>query len=293
MKTKHDKKLNSFHRFYEVMENNFAKWNKTTQLQNSYDKFVKNLKKLDELVLIERQDPSNTREKVFKVRTEIISKLIPVINLIDLYADDNNKKSLKKRMDKVRNQLDGMSNKSLENNVNKISSIALKKLNIEASDKKTDSDLETYGLSQGLIQSLTDQNDKFSNFRKELNDTEKNMKNAEKEIIKRIKENEKLLKNRIDKFMSLYKLNDPELYTAYKNSLITKSNEEEGKSEKTQKEKKQAETKKSIPGKAKSTAVRTKSTRTPSKPTTRTRKKTTPTAPKPAVKPPNAKPGSK
>ncbi|MGC9344465.1 MAG: hypothetical protein ACP5E3_17300, partial [Bacteroidales bacterium] len=49
MKSKHINKIEGYQNFHRVMENNLMKWTNTGQFKDSYDRFVHNLKKLDEL----------------------------------------------------------------------------------------------------------------------------------------------------------------------------------------------------------------------------------------------------
>jgi len=222
MKTKHLKKIEAYQNFHRVMENNLMKWTNTGQFKNSYDRFVRNLKKLNELKEDAQQDRSDLKEKLYKSRIDMIERFIPVLDLVELYAKDNKKKSLKKKVEKIRSRLDGMSDDMLENRVDEISSIAERKMEIDTANKKGGAGLESYGLNLQIIEQLRNDNMIFSELKNTLTETREKVKNAHKEINIRIKENDKLLKRRINKFMSIYKLNDPDFYKAYKDALLNK-----------------------------------------------------------------------
>jgi hypothetical protein len=222
MKTKHLNKIEAYQNFYRVMENNLMKWTNTGQFKDSYDRFVRNLKKLNELKVDAQQDLTGLKEKLYKSRIELITKFTPVLNLVELYAQDNNKKGMKKKIEKISRRLDGMPDDRLEDRVDEISSIAERKMEIDPATKKGGARLESYGLDLQLIEQLKNENMVFSELKNSLADSREIVKNAHKEINRRINENDKLLKRRISKFMSIYKLNDPVFYKAYKDALKNK-----------------------------------------------------------------------
>ncbi|MGC9341201.1 MAG: hypothetical protein ACP5E3_00725, partial [Bacteroidales bacterium] len=155
----------------------------------------------------------------------LIEKFIPVLNLLELYAKDNNKKGLKKKVDKISKRLDGMPDNTLEDKIDEISSLAERKMEIDPATHKGGARLESYGLNLQLIEQLKNENMVFSEMKNSLAESREKVKKAKKEINRRIKENDKLIKRRISKFMSIYKLNDPNFYKAYKDALKNKKAE--------------------------------------------------------------------
>lgn len=222
MKTKQLNKIDVFQSFHELMENNLMKWTNTGQFKDSYDIFIRNLNKINELKESAQEDLKTIKEGLYKIRTDIITKLIPVLNLIDLYALDNKKKALRKKADKIRNSLDGLSDKALESYVDEVTSIAERKMKIDPETQKSGARLESYGLSMKHIDQLKKDNMLFSELKNSLKESGKKVYQSKKELQKAIKENDTLLKRRISKFMSIYKLNDPDFYRAYKDALKNK-----------------------------------------------------------------------
>ncbi len=235
MKAKFNEKILNYQKLFEVMENNLEKWSKIEKFKSSYDEFVRNLKKLEDVKLVAEKNFDATNQKLDSLRQDITTKLVPVSNLLDLYAVDKSKKSLKKKIDKARGKYDKMSIEQLNKYVAEITEYAEKKLSNIIEGKQRENGLEGYGLSMKLINDLKSDNENSIDLRVNLKAEQKAAKDAAKEIKKRVKENEKILKNRFRKFMSIFKNTDPDFYEAYMKAL-TSNNQQEKKGKTAQKD---------------------------------------------------------
>lgn len=219
MKAKLERKISVFGKLYDTLEKNLDKWGDIEQFKSSYDDFVKNLKKLEELIPVSKKDHEGIISDLKRTRTELTSKLIPVSNLMDLYAQDKSKKSLKKKIEKTRRKLDKLSDSGLSKNVRELTDYAEKTIKKENEKENKNNKLESYGLSLKHINELKAENDKFIQLKEKLKTERKASWEAYKEIPRLIKENDRIIRNRINKFMSIFRNNDPDFYGAYRLAL--------------------------------------------------------------------------
>jgi hypothetical protein len=225
MKAKFIKKIQSYEKLFNVMEKNLNKWSNIDHFKSNYDDFVLNLKKLKDLLSITEKDLSATKSSLKSLRNDIETKLVPVTNLLDLYAGDKNKKTLKKKIDNARGKLSTMSPEGLNKYVVEITNFAEKKFNKVDEGGQKSNKLQGYGLSMKLIDELKTDNENYADLRASLKAEKKAVKEAIKEISKRIKENEKIIKSRFKKFMTVFMNTDPAFYEAYLNALKSDSEE--------------------------------------------------------------------
>ncbi|MFW5820396.1 MAG: hypothetical protein ACOCWA_03840 [Bacteroidota bacterium] len=216
MKAKLERKISVFGKLYDTLEKNLNKWGNIEQFKSSYDDFVKNLKKLEELIPVSKKDHEGIISDLKRTRAEVNSKIIPVSNLMDLYAQDKNKKSLKKIIDKTRRKLDKLSDSGLSEKVVELADYAEKTIEKENDKETKDNKLESYGLSLKHIKELKAENDKFIKLREKLRTQIKASREAYKDIPKLVKENDRIIRNRINKFMSIFRNTDPDFYAAYR-----------------------------------------------------------------------------
>lgn len=219
MKAKLERKISVFEKLYDTLEKNLDKWGDIEQFKSSYDDFVRNLKKLEELIPVSKKDHEGIISDLKRTRAELTSKLIPVSNLMDLYAQDKNKKSLKKKIEKTRRKLDKLSDSGLSKKVGELTDYAEKTIEKENEKENKNNKLESYGLSLKHIKELKAENDKFIKLKEKLKTERKASWEAYKEIPRLIKENDRIVRNRINKFMSIFRNNDPDFYGAYRLSL--------------------------------------------------------------------------
>jgi hypothetical protein len=82
--------ISLFEEINEFMERNLDKWNTIDAIRKTYDKFIKNLKKIKDLQPELEQDLTPIREELSGKRDLLLEKLLPVGNILDVYAQDQN-----------------------------------------------------------------------------------------------------------------------------------------------------------------------------------------------------------
>ncbi len=218
METKTNEKISNFRRLYQVMEKNLDKWGDIEKFRTSYDEFVHNLKKIDDLEETAGKDLNTLQLKLEACRNNIITKLIPVTNLLTLYALDNKKKGLRKKLDKSRKNLEDLKNKGLVAHVDEVAGYLEKKFNKQQENEQDDK-LGSYGLSMGLIEKLREDRDELVDLKQNLQEENELVEKAGSEIISLVKASEELIRERFHMFMSIFEFSDPNFYTSYKNAL--------------------------------------------------------------------------
>lgn len=223
MKSSRRDKISIYRQLLKAMEQHLNKWGKIVQFKSSYDEFVLNTERLEELMKISEKSLSQKAAKVQSLRNEVISQLNPVSQILALYAHDKNEKGLKRKAGKATNKLETVSGPVLNKRVEKISLYAEKRLHEHNGTEKTpDHSLESYGLTTGLIEALKQENEKHRSLRISLKTEQKNIDLANKEIDKKIKQNDQIIKNRFKKFMSLFKNTDAAFYQDFEQALSGK-----------------------------------------------------------------------
>lgn len=81
--------ISLFEELNEFMERNLDKWNTIDEIRNTYDKFIKNLKKIKDLQPELEQDLTPVREELSGKRDVLLEKLYPPGNILEVYAQDH------------------------------------------------------------------------------------------------------------------------------------------------------------------------------------------------------------
>jgi chaperonin cofactor prefoldin len=219
MKSKISDKILKYHHLYDVMENNLDEWSKIDQFKTSYDEFVRNLKKLNKLNIVLEKDFSAPVASLENLKKDLNASLLPIFDLLELYAGDNNKKNLNKKISKFRRDLDKLAGSELTGKIDQIGGYAEKKLKKAEDKTKKIKALEGYGLSLGMIEELKKEKENYLKNRESLKTELKELKKTEKEIKKIFCKNDQIINKRLKKFMSMFKNSDPEFYNDFKNAL--------------------------------------------------------------------------
>jgi hypothetical protein len=148
-----------------------------------------------------------------------------MLRLLQLYAEDNRKTKLIKKVEKIRERLGSLLKTELSKMVMEICDYAEKKLDPELQE---DMNLSGYAVSIEMINGLRETCETYLKNWEILKQENEKIRKAGKEIDKRILKNDLILKNRVKKFMVIYKKTNPDFYQAVKNVLkIMKEKKEE------------------------------------------------------------------
>ena len=208
-----DKKSQEFRNVISVMEENLSKWNHLTELRNSYDAFLKNNKKIEDLLVKANQKPDAVFENKMNVKQNLVVSLQPLQNVAELYARDNNDKKLLKKINSNDNNMAKVSDKKLMKCAGYLTDKFEALLNKE--NKKTKSP-EDYGIKEDRIQVIKSEIDQLKQLKNEFETKNSEKKTSKSKVKKLMKKNEKILKKRIDKFMLLFRSDNPDFFKAYR-----------------------------------------------------------------------------
>ncbi len=222
---KNKKKLALISQFEEVnsyMEMNLEKWNGIDEIRRTYDEFVNKLKKIKDIQPELKHDISALKKELDDKRTHLLLKIFPVGNILEVYAEDHpigknsyglvmgqkyieslNRKdlldhalSLYKRCDKIVLQYSGTA-ESLD----------------QISQKK---DIRRYGLNRLMLDELYSSAQQFQSSLDLRKDVNTYRKRTRKKMEGYILDNRKLLKNRLNKLMTVFSGTHPSFYNEYR-----------------------------------------------------------------------------
>ena len=222
-------KLDNNNKIIDVLSQHMETANKISSFQTSLEKLNSNQKKLIEFYSHLGKDSMTTENVKNDRRTELVSKTVPVITIMQIFAYDKKKKNLLKRLQHLTPEyLRNCSDIELINISKKVWTIANKyggyslafirkiKSSLNSDKSKAIVQLEKeYGLIPDMIKNIEEANIKFI---ESLLLHEDEMKDKEK-IVRKIKkidsQTENLLQNKIDRFVFLLESVDPSLYKDY------------------------------------------------------------------------------
>ena len=219
----HDVTLQMFTRVNETLEKNLSKWDGIAALREIYDEFMKNFVKIKKLSEKQIKRPAALVNAKNKLLNQLIEKVIPVANVLEVYGTGNDKKlskSVKISKNKLLKSKDSKILKKCQlvlrnsrNLFNKALKDVERKPNIISRTNILD-----YGLTEGMINELEDL---FKKFKTESEDVGNKLK-QEKKITEKtknlVKRNNKLLQKKMDKLMILFESRDPEFHELYQKS---------------------------------------------------------------------------
>ncbi|HKK58346.1 MAG TPA: hypothetical protein VJ937_02610 [Salinivirga sp.] len=198
----------------ECMEENMKGWSHILEMQKDYDRFVKNMKKIQELQPAVHNDTEPIAVNIKNTREKLIAQLLPVLKVLSVYAHDKKMKKLEQKTKTDRKALNKLSAGKLEKEALTIWKAINKHQNTNVEEKKS-TEPEKYGLSQKMIDSLYETIVQYKNLRQNYKEERKAQKKAIESTQDLIRANNKLLKNRIDKFIFLFEQSQPDFFNAY------------------------------------------------------------------------------
>ncbi len=225
---KYDVALQMFSRVSETLEKNLSKWDDLIAFREIYDEFMKNFVKLKKLSEKQIKKPATLLNKKNKLLNQLIEKVIPVTNILQVYSSDYKDKKIKPvkiNKEKLIHSKDSVILKKcgyVLAKSRKLFDKALKKAQ-KLNSIGTQSNILGYGLTDGMIHELEASYDQF----KKESDYVGNILNQEKKITGKMKalvrNNKKLLSKKLDKLMILFESKDPDFHRLYTQSREEKT----------------------------------------------------------------------
>lgn len=230
MKNKQIKKLKMYLAVSGVVEKNINKINEVAALKNTYEEFITNN---DEIIKLKAENEKSTTavvDKKSKKREYLVNQTVPICNILQVYAMDANDAKLGKKINYSRNKLTKSTDSELINKSNKVWKTAKQIYgnslegvdNLTSKSKKVQpsANINSYGLTGELIDKLENANKEFVESVLTLKDAIAYKNKCAKKITEFVKANDKLLRNKMDRLMTLFELSDKSFYQEYKNARI-------------------------------------------------------------------------
>ncbi len=223
MREKQENKLKMYLKTKSVLEKNNANWSNATEVKNILDEFYSNTDKIVDLKTDCEKDVTEFLDKKTSVREELINQAVPLFNVLQVYAYDTKNANLAKKVNHSRKQLKKAKDSELVNTVRTAWKIAKeligKSIDENPKSKKKSTakaiNLSGYGISTEMIDALEEANKQFIEAALAVKDSISFRNASNKNITDKIKTTDKLLRNRLDKVMTVYEMNDKDFYNSY------------------------------------------------------------------------------
>jgi hypothetical protein len=203
-------KLKMYENLVAVMIQHLEVWKPVAELSAGFDSFVRNYKKLNDLIA-EAEKPIDTLvQKHADKQQKLADLLLPVVDVVLVYLKDiGNKaqrKTLKRRAAKIGQMKGG-----------KISKLAASILDLGNRDmeKEHPPDLSMYGLTEEIIGEIQQTAMEYSEVESEFKAVLNQKKKAIRGIRKLISRNDLLLDSRLDVMIRLFEASHPDFYNDY------------------------------------------------------------------------------
>jgi len=224
-----DKKINKIKKLLELKNfllKNTTKWSHIEEIKKTVDEFVNNTDEIIELKKICDKNISYFESDKEKKREELINIIVPVCNVLQVYAFDINNNDLNKQVNFPRHKLEKVKDSELSDIGNSIykKSKKLYEKSIELVESKLIKNKKakiqhvniiTYGITEEMIDELEKIYKAFVNSKSIFKKEKSSINKSEKKLNNLLKSNKKLLKNKLDKLMTLFELNDKNFFNQY------------------------------------------------------------------------------
>ena len=207
------------------MEANLNKWNSIEEIRNSYDRFVQNLKKIGDLQPELDQDFTPIREEVSLRRQNLLEKLSPAGNILEVFTRDHDPGKKVRAMASDWRRAESLGNHRLLDLSAGIHDFMEEHLPPEGTEihgppgggpaVATHADLRRYGMNETLLKAVQASIREYRYALGQLDEVLGRMKKTRKKRDGLIRNNRKILKNRLDKLMSVFSGTHPSFYLEY------------------------------------------------------------------------------
>lgn len=204
-----------------LMERNLDKWSSIEEIRKTYDEFISNLKKLKDLQPELEKDLAPVEQELSEKRMLLVQKVFPVGSILEVYAVDHRIRKKSNALLISRKQLESYSSKDLLDHATRIHKLTNKYMH--RTEKENDSaeqvsptpDINRYGLTRSMMDELSSASHQFQSARKLRNDVISYRKKTRRKSDELIRANRKLLKNRLNKLMTVFSGMHPAFYQEY------------------------------------------------------------------------------
>ena len=200
-----------------VMERHVTVWQSVSALAALYDRFVINLKKIEDHLLVTQQDLDALKAKIPELKTQLLERLHAVSGALGVYASEEGDRKLLKLADSKRSDLRKLKSAALIKQAEKLYQ-AGKKLNekdIRDLKKPPKFHISGYGLNEKHLQDLREALEKYRQALQEFTEAKASVRKSKAKLAQKIQENNQLLSRRIDRVVLLFKEINPDFFDSY------------------------------------------------------------------------------
>ena len=186
-------------------------WQHVKEMNRSHDRFVRNFKKLTDHRAVLDRDLQSTRDKHLRIRKELAARIIPVMGVVSMYAEDQGNKTLKTQFSVKAGQVEEMK-------ARRLLSLSEAVISLSQNEKKGKSkklNPSDYGLTEEMAEGIRKKSDELKESLEDLKAARKERKKSSLAARRLIKRNDNLLKSRTDKFVRLFRESNPAFYQDY------------------------------------------------------------------------------
>ncbi len=217
MKEKMHKKLATQRAVMSVMERHVTVWQSVSALAALYDRFVINLKKIEDHLLVTQQDLDAMKARIPELKKQLLERLHAVSGALGVYASEEGDRKLLKLADNKRSDLRKFKSAALTRQAEKLYQ-AGKKLNekdISEMKKPPKFHISGYGLTEKHLQDLKEALENYRQAIQEFTEAKASVRKSRAKLAKKIQENNQLLSRRIDRVVLLFKEINPDFFDSY------------------------------------------------------------------------------
>lgn len=221
---KNTKRLTRIRNFKEVnafMEQNLEKWNSIDEIRRTYDVFMNNLKKINDLQPELKQEVKGLKEELQGKREELFKKIFPIGNILEVYAQDHSVGKNSESLLIGQKRLKALADNDLLHHAlslhKRCDRFLQHSIGAEPLDRiSPNKDIKRYGLTRFMLDDLYSVSQQFQSTLKLRKDVQTYRKRTRQKMDGLIKANRQLLANRLDKLMSVFSGTHPSFYGEYR-----------------------------------------------------------------------------
>jgi hypothetical protein len=211
----------------DVMEKNIVKWKDVEEIKKKYDHFVRNLKKIEDDLLIISTDLSPLEQKSTASKEELIRKVSPIAGVLGVYAGDIGDMKLARIGGMSEKELRKIQPKALKKYCTKVIKISGDLLRpVDENKKPPKRVISGYGLTPLHLEKLHQALDQYISQEAKFLESRKKYKRSKAKLEKRIAFNNKLLKGQLDRMILLFRDSEKTFYNAYLRSRTSPAKKE-------------------------------------------------------------------
>ena len=206
----------------DVMEKHISKWQHVPALKSQYDRFVLNLKKIEDYQLVLAHDLVPLKENRKQAKDQLVERVFPVSSALWVYASDVGDRKLGNLVKGKLREIQKLSSEDLIKYGKRIL-VTIRNMmekRVKIGKKEAIHPVEDYGLTEPVVSKLQTAVDSLEAAIKAYCDASLNRKKSRVKLVKRLRENEMLLNKKMDKMIHLFRDNQKMFYNAYLKSRL-------------------------------------------------------------------------